>query len=144
MTSILGQVRLLRQIAAEFSSFASSPTARRAPADPVQLVHSVAEPYRVGLEGRIELQNEVAPPLPAVFVDPTLVARALANIIENALHSMPGAGRLRLTASVEDGSWRFGLKTPASAWTSTRARLPSPSHEDDRHGMDANRAPQSN
>ena len=32
-TSILGQVRLLRQIASEFSSFASSPTARRAAAD---------------------------------------------------------------------------------------------------------------
>ena len=31
--SILGQVRLLRQIAAEFSSFASSPTARPAPVD---------------------------------------------------------------------------------------------------------------
>jgi signal transduction histidine kinase len=102
--SILGQVRLLRQIAAEFSSFASSPTARRVPSDPVRLVHDVAEPYRVGLEGRIVLENEVTAPLPAVLVDPTLVARALANIIENALHAMPGRGRLRLTSDVEEGA----------------------------------------
>jgi signal transduction histidine kinase len=104
VTSILGQVRLLRQIAGEFSSFASSPTARRAPADPVQLVHDVVEPYRVGLEGRIEVQNEVAAPLPLVVVDRTLVARALANIVENALHAMPATGSLRVTSRVEDGA----------------------------------------
>jgi signal transduction histidine kinase len=102
VTSILGQVRLLRQIAAEFSSFASSPTARRALADPVQLVHDVVEPYRAGLEWRIAVQNDVAAPLPQVVVDRTLVARALANIVENALHAMPAEGRLRITSQVED------------------------------------------
>jgi signal transduction histidine kinase len=103
VTSILGQVRLLRQIAAEFSSFASSPTARRAAADPAQLVHDVVEPYRAGLSGRIDINNEVAPPLPSVLVDRTLVARALANIVENALHAMPGRGSLRLSSRVHDG-----------------------------------------
>jgi signal transduction histidine kinase len=103
VTSILGQVRLLRQIASEFSSFASSPTARRSVADPVQLVHDVVEPYRAGLEGRIEIRNGVTGPLPLVFVDPTLVTRALANIVENALHAMPGRGTLTLTSRVDDG-----------------------------------------
>jgi signal transduction histidine kinase len=99
--SILGQVRLLRQIAAEFSSFASSPTARPAFADPVQLVHDVVEPYRTGLEGRIAIDNAVSEPLPPVWVDRVLVARALANIVENALHAMPGSGRLELRASAD-------------------------------------------
>jgi len=103
VSTILGQVHLLRQIAAEFSSFASSPTARRAPADPVRLVHDVVEPYRVGLGNRVAIANDVAPPLPPVMVDRTLVARALANIIENALHAMPGEGQIHLTARVEDG-----------------------------------------
>jgi two-component system nitrogen regulation sensor histidine kinase NtrY len=103
VTSILGQVRLLRQIASEFSSFAASPTARRAPADAAQLVHDVVEPYRVGLQGRIEIVNDIQVPLPPVFVDPTLVARALANIVENALHAMPGPGSLHITSRVEDG-----------------------------------------
>jgi nitrogen fixation/metabolism regulation signal transduction histidine kinase len=103
VTSILVQVRLLRQIASEFSSFASSPTARRAAADAAQLVREVVEPYRVGLEGRIAIVNEVADTLPPVFVDRTLVTRALANLVENALHAMPGLGTLRVTSAVEDG-----------------------------------------
>jgi signal transduction histidine kinase len=103
VTSILGQVRLLRQIASEFSSFASSPTARRVAADAAQLVREVVEPYRVGLEGRIEIVNDVAGTLPRVFVDRTLVTRALANIVENALHAMPGRGTLRVTSRIEDG-----------------------------------------
>ena len=101
--SILGQVHLLRQIAAEFSSFASAPKARPAAVDPVQLVRDVVEPYRAGLEGRVDIQNQVGPALPPVLVDRTLVARALANIVENALHAMPGSGRLLLTSSTQDG-----------------------------------------
>lgn len=101
VSSILGQVHLLRQIAAEFSSFASSPIARRAGVDPVQLVRDVIEPYRAGLAGRIEIANAVTPPLPPVLIDRTLVTRALANIIENALHAMPGQGRLVLDARQE-------------------------------------------
>jgi signal transduction histidine kinase len=104
VTSILGQVRLLRQIAAEFSSFASSPTARRQPVDPIKLVHDAIEPYRVGLEGRIQIRNDVRAPLPQVLVDRTLVSRALANVIENALHAMPGPGRLHLRSVVDGGS----------------------------------------
>jgi signal transduction histidine kinase len=101
--AILGQVRLLRQIASEFSSFASSPTARSAPVDPVGLVREVVEPYRAPLQGRIELTNDVTAPLPEVLVDRTLVMRALANVVENALHAMPKSGSLRLSASVENG-----------------------------------------
>ena len=64
-------------------------------------MHDVVEPYRAGLEGRIAVVNEVGGPLPPVYVDRTLVARALANIVENALHAMPAEGRLRVTAQVE-------------------------------------------
>lgn len=104
VTSILNQVRLLRQISSEFSSFASSPTARPAPVDLPELVAEVVDPYRTGLAGRIDLDNQVAPPLPRVVVDRTLIARALSNIVENALHAMPGKGSLTLTADVEPGA----------------------------------------
>ena len=102
VSSILGQVHLLRQIAAEFSSFASAPTARRQPVDPVRLVHDVVEPYRAGLQGRIRVQNDIVPPLPPVLIDRSLASRALANVVENALHAMPGQGRLRFSALVEE------------------------------------------
>ncbi len=100
--AILGQVRLLRQISAEFSSFASSPTAKPAAVDVPELVADVIDPYRTGLAGRIEIRNHVAPPLPPVFVDRTLVARSLSNIVENSLHAMPSAGTLTINASADD------------------------------------------
>jgi signal transduction histidine kinase len=100
--AILGQVRLLRQIAAEFSSFASSPSAKVAPVDVSALVEEILEPYRAGLAGRIEIQNGVNGPLPRVLVDRTLVLRSLVNIVENALHAMPGPGQLVVTASSDD------------------------------------------
>ena len=99
--AILGQVRLLRQISSEFSNFASSPIARPAPVQLPELVAEVVEPYRTGLAGRVEIHNEVAAPLPAVFVDRALIGRALANIVENALHAMPGHGSIALTAVAE-------------------------------------------
>ena len=101
VSSILGQVRLLRQISSEFSSFASSPTARPAPVDLPALVAEVVDPYRHGLQGRIHIDNQIAPPLPRVFVDRTLIARALSNMVENALHAMPGQGAIVLTATPE-------------------------------------------
>jgi signal transduction histidine kinase len=101
VNAILGQVRLLRRISAEFSSFASSPTARPAPVDVPELVASVIDPYRTGLADRIEILNQVVPPLPRVFVDRTLIARGLANVIENALHAMPGQGVLTLDATAD-------------------------------------------
>ena len=101
VASILGQVRLLRQISSEFSSFAASPTARPAAVDLPEVVNEVVEPYRTGLAGRIDIHNQVPSPLPRVFVDRTLIARALSNIVENALHAMPGVGSLTLTADAD-------------------------------------------
>jgi signal transduction histidine kinase len=104
VTSILGQVALLRQIAAEFSSFASSPTAKPASVDVGDLIADVVDPYRTGLAGRIAIVTNFRAPLPRVFVDRTLVARSLANVIENSLHAMPGRGTLTIDASA-DGSY---------------------------------------
>jgi signal transduction histidine kinase len=101
IATILGQVRLLRRIAAEFSSFASSPNARPAPVDVPELVAEILDPYRAGLAGRIEIVNRVSAPLPQVLADRTLILRALANIVENALHAMPGTGELIVDASFD-------------------------------------------
>ena len=51
VATILTQVKLLRQIASEFSSFASSPTARPAEVDVAALLHEIVDPYRAGLDG---------------------------------------------------------------------------------------------
>ena len=99
VANILGQVRLLRQIAAEFSSFASVPEPRPVDTNLQDLVNEVVEPYRSGLAGRVVIATHI-PPLPMVCIDRMLIGRALTNIIENALHAMPGGGTLTIDAAL--------------------------------------------
>jgi len=101
VNAILAQVKLLRQISAEFSSFALSPTPRPEPTRLPQLIEEVVEPYRTGLTGRITIDTDAPADLPLVTIDRTLFSRALTNVIENALHAMPGTGTLRIVSRVE-------------------------------------------
>jgi len=101
--TILQQVTLLRQIASEFSSFASSPTAKRATVDVADMLRAILEPYRRGLADRIRFDIDVPTSLPQVVIDRTLVARSITNIIENALHAMPGTGTLSVVAREDAG-----------------------------------------
>ncbi len=77
VNAILTQVKLLRQISTEFSSFASSPTPRPEPTDVAALIEEVVEPYRTALTGRIavDVQNSGALPPDLTRPDPVL-ARA--------------------------------------------------------------------
>lgn len=109
VSTILAQVKLLRQIASEFSSFASSPDARPALVGVPELVHEIVDPYRRGLEGRIRFDIDVPEALPPVFIDRTLIARSLTNIVENALHAMPGAGTLVIVARAENEHVRLRI-----------------------------------
>jgi len=119
VTAILGQVRLLRQIATEFSNFASSPTPHPKPTALASLIDEVVAPYRTGLAGRIAIDVSVPDDLPIVTIDRSLFARALTNIIENALHAMPGDGRLSVTA------WQSAVR---SQQATSITRQPPASH----------------
>jgi nitrogen fixation/metabolism regulation signal transduction histidine kinase len=99
--TILSQVRLLRQIASEFSTFASSPIAKPSVVAVPELVDEMLEPYRIGLNERVRFDVDVPVSLPPVFVDRTLITRSLTNIVENALHAMPGRGTLTITATTD-------------------------------------------
>jgi signal transduction histidine kinase len=104
VATILTQVKLLRQIASEFSSFASSPAVRPAPVHVPELVREAIDPYRLGLRDRVRFDIDVPDDLPPVHVDRTLVARSLTNIVENALHAMPGPGVITVAARPLDAS----------------------------------------
>jgi signal transduction histidine kinase len=109
VNTILSQVKLLRQIASEFSSFASSPTVQRAPADIAALLHEIVDPYRSALADQIHFDVDVASNLPPVYIDRTLITRALTNIIENALHAMGSRGTLIIIATREDAIVRIRI-----------------------------------
>ena len=95
--SILKQVRILRQIASEFSSYASSPVAERVPTALDTLIDETIGPYRPGLEGRVRVSVELPTDLPMLSLDRRLMQRALTNLIENALHAMPDGGTLSIS-----------------------------------------------
>jgi signal transduction histidine kinase len=103
VTTILSQVRLLRQISSEFSSFATSPVAKLAPAQINEVVTEVLEPYRAASPSGVAIEASLAPGLPIVPLDRTLLARALVNVVENALHAMPSGGQLTLSTMAADG-----------------------------------------
>jgi signal transduction histidine kinase len=65
-----------------------------------ELVEEVADPYRAGLAGRVAVETHVPAQLPALRIDRTLIGRALTNVIENALHAMPGGGTLTIDAAL--------------------------------------------
>ena len=101
--SILSQVRLLRQISSEFSSYASSPTVQPKVTQLRDLVNTILDPYLVALADRIDVSVDIPETTPEVVVDQTLVGRAVTNVIENALHAMPGRGSLVIRATTTEG-----------------------------------------
>jgi signal transduction histidine kinase len=100
VANILGQVRLLRQISSEFSSFATSPEPKPLDTSLSELIDEVVDPYRSGLAGRVAVHADVPASLPRVRIDRMLIGRALTNVIENALHAMPNGGTLTVDAAV--------------------------------------------
>ena len=103
VSNILGQVRLLRQISTEFSSFASSPEPKPVETSLSELVAEIIDPYRSGLAGRVAIETHVPADLPLLRIDRMLVGRALTNVIENALHAMPTGGALTIDAALAPG-----------------------------------------
>ncbi|HNV02219.1 MAG TPA: HAMP domain-containing sensor histidine kinase [Vicinamibacterales bacterium] len=108
--SILAQVRLLRQIAGEFSSFATAPTPRPVVTAPADLVDEVVAPYRAGLPAAVSLAVNVPAGLPALNVDRSLVGRALTNVIENSIHAMPSGGTIAISGSAAAGGTAVELR----------------------------------
>ena len=100
LDTVLAQVRLLRQIASEFSTFSGQPTPHFDWIDPAALVAAVVDPYRVGSTRGITIEVDAPPAIPRVWSDPNLVQRALTNLVENAIQAMPMGGRLRVGMAV--------------------------------------------
>ena len=101
--TILTQVRLLRQIASEFANFAGEPVSRPTTIGLAALLQEIVEPYRVGIGTRVTFDLAFPADLPPVLADRTLLARALTNLVENAVQAMPGGGTLTITGRQDDG-----------------------------------------
>ncbi|MFQ5791958.1 MAG: ATP-binding protein, partial [Acidobacteriota bacterium] len=112
--TILQQVRTLRQISMEFSTFASSTSLHPEPTDFGRLVAEVLEPYRRTPSRNVQVTLDVAPELPPIAVDRRLMQRTLVNLLENALHALNGEGRVSVTVRAARSSGRQWVEVVVS------------------------------
>jgi len=96
---IQDQVRRLREIAGDFSTYARIPEIRRQPIPPEQFLEEVLSPYATSLPDGIRLVRQVESGLPSLPIDAPLLRRALVNLVENSLQAMPAGGTIRVTAA---------------------------------------------
>jgi nitrogen fixation/metabolism regulation signal transduction histidine kinase len=101
--TILEELRALKGIIDEFSDFARMPQPRLAPTDVAEVIAHVLDLYRPRA-GPVVLETVLPPGLPTVAADRDLLARALGNLVGNALDAMPEGGTLRVSAAVVDGA----------------------------------------
>jgi nitrogen fixation/metabolism regulation signal transduction histidine kinase len=98
--TILQELRSLRGIVEEFSSFARMPRPQRRATDANAVVERVLELQRPRLAAcTVELRLDRE--LPEVSADPDLLAQALSNLVANALDAMPHGGVLRVATRAE-------------------------------------------
>jgi signal transduction histidine kinase len=110
LDNIQGQVRALRQIATEFSTYARLPALRVEPTGVDNLLGHALRPYLASPPLRVDIASVVPPDLPEVLVDRAVMTRVLVNLVENALQAMPEGGRLEVSAHSVSGNGRPGVR----------------------------------
>ncbi len=101
--TILQELRSLGRVVDSFGDLARLPRPRLAPLDLSRQAEQVLALYRPGA-ARITIESELTESL-MVSADGELLARALGNLVSNALEAMPEHGTLRLrTAALGDSA----------------------------------------
>ncbi len=103
LENILRQVRTLKEIATEFSAYARLPQLRPQPTAVRAILDDALGPYATAPPPGITLRIAAPDGLPPVLADRAVIARALVNLVENALEAMPEGGTLSVGADLEDG-----------------------------------------
>jgi len=101
--TILDALRSLRRIVDEFAEFARMPRPEPRPTDVNAVVEKVVALHRAGA-GAVRMETALSPELPAIAADPDLLARALGNLVRNALEAMPRGGTLNVRTAARDGT----------------------------------------
>jgi nitrogen fixation/metabolism regulation signal transduction histidine kinase len=96
--TVIDELQSLRRIIDEFSEFARMPRPELKPVDVGAVVEQVLTLYQARA-ANVTIEKDVAAGLGTVSADRALLARALGNLVANALEAMPDGGTLRVRAA---------------------------------------------
>jgi nitrogen fixation/metabolism regulation signal transduction histidine kinase len=121
LAAILKQVRALRDIAAEFGAYAKLPALDLRPADPAAFLREIVSPYRDAPPAGVVV-DERHEDAPWVLLDRRVLARAIVNLVENALQAMPAGGVLTVRSGPHPDGGAFLSIEDTGAGLSREAR----------------------
>ncbi len=101
--TIVNEVQSVKNLVDEFSQFARFPAPQPAPASLNAIVESALAVFS-GRLGNIEIRTDLAPSLPAIFVDREQIKRVVVNLIDNAAEAMQDSPLRRLHIVTQTGS----------------------------------------
>jgi two-component system nitrogen regulation sensor histidine kinase NtrY len=102
LDTIVRQVRELRDISGAFSAYAKIPDLATEPVDPASFVREVLAPYLAAPQSGIRFVARIDP-TPPILADRRILARAIVNLLENALQAMPHGGVVTVAVASEGG-----------------------------------------
>jgi len=96
LRTITGQVRELRTLAREFSTFARIPELKLERVDLRDVLDGALAPYRSAAPADLRIESRWQDRPVAVRVDQNLLRRALVNLLENSIEALEGRGTIRV------------------------------------------------
>jgi two-component system nitrogen regulation sensor histidine kinase NtrY len=103
-SNILLQVEELRSIASEFSTYSRVPHMDLRPGDAVALARSVTGAYQAAPPPGVGIQFQSTTSAAPVRLDEKLLARALRNLLENAVRANGDQGEVEVRVGTDDGA----------------------------------------
>jgi two-component system nitrogen regulation sensor histidine kinase NtrY len=91
--TIVGEVESLKGLVDEFSQFARMPSPRTVPTDLTQLIADTLALYN-GIFTAVRIEQQAAPDLPLIRLDPEQVRRVIINLVDNAVEAMEREGEI--------------------------------------------------
>ena len=127
LETIVRKVRELRDISSAFSTYAKLPDLVFQRVDPAGFLRGVIAPYRTAPPPGIGIEERYTETGP-ILADPVVLARAVVNLIENAIQAMPTGGTLTIAGHPgENGEVVLSVSDTGEGLTAeARARLFEP------------------
>jgi two-component system, NtrC family, nitrogen regulation sensor histidine kinase NtrY len=134
--TLLAELANLKQIIARFSDFAKMPAPEMQPVNFNQLADETLKLFEAQFaQARVASKVEFDPRLPAVSADPEQMARALRNLILNAIDAMPQGGTLTFRTLAMGAGVRLEISDTGQGLTGEEcARLFTPYYTTKTHG----------